>query len=412
MKNENIRIKWKEFIEHDKYKQYFLSNEQKWKNNLDNVILYIDNNNKRPSSENKNINIKYLGRWLEHQQKNYVQKKEIMKNNEIYTIWINFINNNKYKKYFMTNEEDWLHKLEEVKKYIDINNKKPSCYDKDFNIKQLSKWIDMQQYNYSKKQKIMKNINIYNLWENFINQSNYKIYFVSNKHLLEDIWKQNLEKIKLYIDNNNKKPSLHDKIVDIRQLGTWLSSQQKNYKKKINNMKNDNIRNLWEDFIKNEKYTQYFQSNEEEWENKLKEVKKYIDINNKKPSCHDKNIEIKQLGNWIANQQKNYTIRKYIMKKKDIRNRWENFINEQKYNKYFITNEEEWENKLKIIKIFIDDNNKRPSSEDKNSEIKQLGKWLSTQQQSYSKNRYIMRENNIKQQWENFINSDKYKKYF
>ena len=254
----------------------------------------------------------------------------------------------------------------------------------------------------------MKNNDIYKLWEDFINTSNYKKYFISN----QNIWKDTLDKVKLYFDNNNKRPSQHDKNIDIRQLGTWISTQQKNYNKKLYNMKNCDIINQWEHFINDLKYKEFFITNEKEWENKLDEVKKYIDDNKKTPNNHDKNIEIKQLAQWISNQQKNYVSYEYIMKKSDIREKWEEFINGQKYKTYFLTNEQEWENKLNIIKKFIDDNNKRPSSEDKNSEIKQLGKWLSTQQQSYSKNKYIMRENNIKQKWEEFINNDKYKKYF
>ncbi len=34
MKDDNIRNRWKEFIEDNKYKQYFLTNEEEWDNNL------------------------------------------------------------------------------------------------------------------------------------------------------------------------------------------------------------------------------------------------------------------------------------------------------------------------------------------------------------------------------------------
>ena len=75
-----------------------------------------------------------------------------------------------------------------------------------------------------------------------------------------------------------------------------------------------------------------------------------------------------------------------------------------------------WTDKLDQVKVYIDTNNKRPSLKDKNIDIKQLGKWLSTQQQNYNINikecRYIMKEENIKKKWEEFINDSKYKLHF
>ena len=37
-------------------------------------------------------NTKKLGKWISNQQKNYKIKKEIMKNQETYDKWTNFIN--------------------------------------------------------------------------------------------------------------------------------------------------------------------------------------------------------------------------------------------------------------------------------------------------------------------------------
>ena len=38
------------------------------------VKQYIDLNKKRPSDSDKDSNIKQLGKWISHQQKNYKQK--------------------------------------------------------------------------------------------------------------------------------------------------------------------------------------------------------------------------------------------------------------------------------------------------------------------------------------------------
>ena len=97
------------------------NSEEIWKKNLEDIKKYIDENNKRPSSEDKNKNIKYLGNWILHQKQNYLSHQQIMMNNDIRYIWENFINDDKYKKYFLSNEQEWNNNLEKVKKHIDEN---------------------------------------------------------------------------------------------------------------------------------------------------------------------------------------------------------------------------------------------------------------------------------------------------
>ena len=89
-----------DFINDDKYKIYFYDNSITWINNLEKIKLYIDENNKRPNSNDKNKEIKSLGIWMVSNQLKYKIKKEIMKIDEIYNKWTNFINDDKYKKYF------------------------------------------------------------------------------------------------------------------------------------------------------------------------------------------------------------------------------------------------------------------------------------------------------------------------
>jgi hypothetical protein len=65
----------------------------------------------------------------------------------------------------------------------------------------------------------------------------------------DEIWNNTLEKLRLYIETNNKLPSQQDKNKDIKQLGSWISNQKTNYSKKEYIMKEENIRNKWEDFM-------------------------------------------------------------------------------------------------------------------------------------------------------------------
>lgn len=100
MINKKIYNKWKDFINDDKYKIYFLTRKEEWINNLDILKKYVEKYNKRPIYSDKNINTKYIAKWLQHQLYNYINKIGIMKNNKICNEWKNFINDEKYSKYF------------------------------------------------------------------------------------------------------------------------------------------------------------------------------------------------------------------------------------------------------------------------------------------------------------------------
>jgi superfamily II DNA or RNA helicase len=228
--------------------------------------------------------------------------------------------------------EIWEKRLEEVKKYIDENHKRPSIADKDENIKQIARWIFVQLTNYLNKEQIMKNQTIYCKWDKFINSNKYKDFFITN----DQKWYEKLEKIKNYMDSNNKRPSVTDKDKNIKQLGQWISDQQKFYSKKQKIMKKQTTYYEWNKFINSDKYKKYFQSYEDDFYKQLEKVKIYIDSNNKRPSAVNKDINIKQLGIWISYQKTNYTKKQYIMKNQTIYRKWNNFINDPKYKKYFI----------------------------------------------------------------------------
>jgi hypothetical protein len=68
-----------------------------------------------------------------------------MKNSEIYNKWTE-----KYKKYFISYEDEWLNNLDMIKKYIDTNNKRPSNLVL-IKIKILSKCIYHRMTNYKSK---------------------------------------------------------------------------------------------------------------------------------------------------------------------------------------------------------------------------------------------------------------------
>jgi hypothetical protein len=114
-----------------------------------------------------------------------------------------------------------------------------------------------------------------------------------------------------------KTPSKCNKNRNIKRLGQWISTQNQNYKNSEYIMKNKNIRNIWCDFLEN--YKKYFMSNSESWFNNFKKAEDYIIEYKKTPSQNHKDKNIKKLGEWISNQQKNYKNNEQIMKNENIK---------------------------------------------------------------------------------------------
>ena len=383
-----------------------VDSEAMWIEKLEWVKKYINENKKMPSRNDKNIIFKNYGSWIHHQKINYKNKKQIMQKIKIYDKWKEFINNEKYKQYFISNEEKWYNNLRWVKKYIDINNNRPCQSNKDTEIKEYGNWFQTQIQNYKNKKYIMKNSEIYDKWTEFINSKKYKHIFL----LYENEWYNNLNWVKNYIDINNKRPSNIDKNTNISFHGIWIIRQVKNYKNKIQIMKNLEIYDKWTEFINNEKYKKYFILNEEEWDSNLEWVKNYIDINNKKPSVYD--IKNKKYALWIFTQIQNYKNKEQIMKNSEIYDKWTEFINNEKYKTYFISNKEEWDNNLEWVKNYIDENKKKPLDKNKDKKISFYGKWIGTQIQNYKYKEHIMKDIEIYNKWTEFINNKKYKTYF
>ena len=101
-----------------------------------------------------------------------------MTQDHIYKIWTEFLED--YKDYLLSNEELWITRLEEIKKYIDLNKKIPSYNDKNREIKSLGNWIIHQISNYKSKKNSMSDTNIYNTWIQFISSDKYNEYFTLN----------------------------------------------------------------------------------------------------------------------------------------------------------------------------------------------------------------------------------------
>jgi hypothetical protein len=354
--SKEYKEKWNVFMSeyYDKIKSNIV-----WEENLNKLKTYIDTFGKLPSQNDPTY--KKLSKWLQNQK-----QRICMKDDHTKKLWEDF-----NKKYLLTNDE-WYHKLDKLKSYIDIHLEVPLQTDENDENRMLSFWLSRQKKYYSTKN--MKQEYMIK-WEEFTNQ--YQEYLISKK----EEWYIKLNVLKSYIDTHKEKPKQK-----VHHLGNWLYMQQQYYKLRKYSMKDDDIRKSWENF--NEDYKQYLLINEI-WMNKLKLVKEYININEKLPPKDS------ELSNWIKTQQKNHLNHRM---KEDIHTQWKLFIND--YHKYFRMKQYIWLNKLNEVKEFIDKHQYFPSPYHKIKNIRLLGQWINKQHDYYKNNQF--KNQSIKDRWELF----------
>jgi ribosomal RNA-processing protein 8 len=321
MKDETRYKLWTAFLE--EYKEYFKSDDDIWYDHFEDLKKFINENKKNPSHGSKEPNEKSIGNWLSHQQKNYKNKNQSMKDKTRYKLWTAFLE--EYNEYLKSHDEVWYENFEELKTFINKNKKRPSTKSQEPNEKTLGIWISTQQSNYKNKKQSMKDETKYKLWSVLLQE--YQEYFNTD----DDVWYENFEELKIFINKNKKRPSYKTTDPNEKILGNWINNQKNNYKNKTDGMKDDTRYNLWTVFL--EEYKEYFKSHDEVWYENLEELKTFINKNKKTPSHGSKEPNEKILGNWISSQTKNYKKKTGGMKDNTRYNLWTAFLEE--YKEYF-----------------------------------------------------------------------------
>ncbi len=181
MKNEERRIKWKNFVQ--KYKDKIFIWDYLWKSNLLKCDEFIIINNKRPSQTSKNIEEQQLGNFITTQHKIFKlpsSKNDRETKKERRKQWNIFIE--KHNNFFVNDltkhmEDEFNNMLSLYVNFINNKNIKPREKSFDKNENKLGKWYSHQKQNYKNIKHNMKNQTIRKLWENFINDPKYKKYF-------------------------------------------------------------------------------------------------------------------------------------------------------------------------------------------------------------------------------------------
>lgn len=204
------------------------------------VKKFIDKKKCRPTNKTNPS----FAAWISHQVQNHKNKKDLMKVQKIYDEWTEFINSTEYSIYFKSLDDEWYKMFEQLKEFIDDNQDLPKRSNGS-----IGNWLHSQKANYRSKQNALADSVKYLKWSEFINSHEYAIYFKS----LDEIWNENFDILKKYIDKNKSIPKPSNK-----QLYNWLNTQKSNYKAKECGMANPSRYDLWTEFVESNVYSNYF----------------------------------------------------------------------------------------------------------------------------------------------------------
>jgi len=355
-----------------------------WKYNYNRFTKWVEENEKIPSDKSKNILEKQLGTFCSESRRLYKNNKLDSSKIELFekiNLW-----------YWAVHPIDrWKNIIHDVEKYMDKFKERPKNNSKDPKIKQLARWLTSQNRKYNNSTGILENIHIRHLWELFVDK--YGIYFMNIPK-----WNYNFMQAETYIEKHKKCPSGSSTNTSIRKLAIWISHQNENYRTGNYIMENPCIRHKWKSFI--EKHTDIF-CIQNKWLQTLSEVVEYIDTCHKRPPCRHADIKIKKLSYWLSIQLKYYRLGKGSMKNPVIRDHMTKFLS--KYQSYVETRFEKWETMLKKVITYISENNTRPSSKDKDMEIRRIGQWLEHQHVNYRNKQYILKDQIFRKKWAHFL---------
>ena len=379
--------------------------------NKENGIIRLFKNDENEDNEDEGLykciirknNLKRINKDAIHSpNKNNKFKLNIHSNSDIQVLW-NIKNDldliDKFSSCVIDCQviDKWLENFENLKSFIDLNKKRPSSKSKKEEEKKNGIWLVRQKKIYKNNEGVMKDEDKRQIWEEFI--ENYQKYLMND----EEKWYNNFENLKSFIDLHKKRPNSRSKIIKESFLAKWLNDQNQSYKKNRRQMKDEDKKKLWEEFIEN--YQKYLKDNQEKWNDSFEKLKSFINLHKKRPNSNSKNREEKKISCWLIANTSNYKNNQKAMKDEDKRTLWKDFIEE--YNEYLMDDDEKWIDSFEKLKSFIDLHKKLPSIN--KEEEKYLYSWISTQKQNYKNNKSAMEDEDKRTLWKNFM--EEYNEY-
>eukprot|EP00965_Chrysotila_dentata_P110359 3645949-Pleurochrysis_carterae.AAC.1 len=218
MRKVAIRAQWERFVE--AHALLFEDHATAWRRTLRRLQEFIQERGtgRRPSRTSVDAEERRLGKWVSHQQANYANKTEMMKDVAIREEWARFVET--YPMLLKDNRSAWRRMLQKLDMFMKERGGKqrPSRTSKNVEEKVLAQWTNSQQQNLKKHVKIMKDAVIREEWERFLGRY----------HVLVDhgtvAWRCMLQEVEHFIGNRGaveRKPSRYSKDAYEKRLATW-----------------------------------------------------------------------------------------------------------------------------------------------------------------------------------------------
>lgn len=233
---ENYIEEWESFINDPKYVEYFKISVEIWLDKFNLLESHIINNKRPPSPKSDNQEEKSLGIWKERNMSNYKNNLGEMKNPEINKKWKEFID--KYKHLFGHNLPSlfdlnkWNEMFLKFRNCVNDNNIIPFPGHELTGIHKLGQWKEKTNSIFKHKSGVMKDETIYKTWDTFINSDLYKKAFENNKIIRSfELFMIEYKKVVDFEKENNYIPKSCSSDNYEKNLGSWLNSRRKDYKK-------------------------------------------------------------------------------------------------------------------------------------------------------------------------------------
>ncbi len=191
-----------------------------------------------------------------------------------------------------------------------------------------------------------------------------------------DPFEETYDRLKNWIDQNKRIPSISSKKLEEKRLGQWCSNKRND--KKINKLDENKIKKL-------EELNEWYWELDDLFEETYNRLKIWIDVNKRIPSPKSKNVEEKKLGIWCSTKRQDKKINKLD----------ENKIKKlEQLNGWFWNLDDIFDETYNRLKNWIEQNKRIPSNKSKNLEEKKLGQWCSHKRKDKNNNK--LDENKIK----------------
>jgi len=362
-----------------------------WKKNLNELKDFIKKYNRRPVEKSEDKIEKKVGSFLKNQLYDLKNNNNIMKLPEIQQIWNEFISENK--NLFITTNEIWSNKLNELEDFIINNSRLPTQASSESpeNIK-IAKWIVRNNDEYNKIEKAMKDENTRYEWIEF--KDKYSHLF--NEKMNE--WIEIYDNLINFIKLNNKLPIENKSKIEEYNLRIWYKTQEKIYNK--NKFENDTEKkDKFEKLQMDYSYLFGKISNLELWIEKYDQCLEYICKNNELPK---ERIDTKGILDETKLKEKESLKSLGIWKSNTVQNAKTNFVTyilDIDYSNYSVKDKEEHIKKLEKYNALIDKDNEIL--------LKEYSKLSKKDKTLYDKTKLRVEDRNKKIEEERFESSEK-----